>query len=74
MTRSSEVEEGGDQLWRGGIVYSAVDSPRGDHVQCYGMRRDRFWGGGGGTTYSMTVLYLVHMHLLMPCTREEACS
>ena len=28
------------QLWQGGIVYSAADGPRGDHLQCHG------WSGG----------------------------
>ena len=37
-----------------GTVYSAVDGPRGDHLQCHG------WSGG--TTYSMTVPSVLWWH------------
>ena len=60
MTRI--VEQRGDQLWQGRTIYSAVDGPRGDYLQCPGWSgRTKysamngpggllifFLGGGGG--------------------------
>ena len=76
LTWNSEVV-GGDQLWRGGTAYSAVDGPRGDHLQCHGRsggtKYSAMYGPGGpllgGTTCSMTG---VHLHELDRI--EEECS
>ena len=59
----------------GGTAYSAVDSPRGDHLQCHGWsggtKYSAMYGPGGpllgGTTCSMTArenMLLLVNHIL----------
>ena len=44
LTWNSEAVGGGTNYGEGGTAYSAIDGPRGDHLQCHG------WSGG--TKYS----------------------